>query len=193
MITIAWDVDDILNDLMRRWLEDKWLPGHPGLKIAFAQITENTPEKIIGVTREEYRKSLDDYRLSGAYFKLAPDAQVMDWFSANGDKARHIVLTAVPAKAAHISAEWVMRNFGKWIRSFNFVPSPRPGEDIPDYGRTKADYLEWLGKVDLLIEDSQENILQAQEKGIKGILVAKPWNKSKLSVKETLAQINKIL
>ncbi|MFH0855128.1 MAG: hypothetical protein V1869_01220 [Candidatus Omnitrophota bacterium] len=193
MITIAWDVDDILNDLMRCWLVDKWLPEHPDCRVCFEQITQNTPEYIIKSTKEEYRLSLDIFRLSGAYHRLSPDPEVLAWFENFGEKARHIALTCVPLKAAHISADWVMRNFGKWIRSFNFVPSPRLNEEAPDYGHSKAGYLEWLNNVDVLVEDSEENILQAKELGLKGILVAKPWNKSGLSIKAALAQINKII
>jgi 5'(3')-deoxyribonucleotidase len=193
MITIAWDVDDILNDLMRAWLTQKWLPAHPDCKVRFEQIIRNPPEEIIGGTKEEYQRSLDDFRLSRAYLDLPPDAQVLEWFTLYGDQARHLALTSVPVKAAHISAEWVIRNFGKWIRSFNFIPSPRTGEVNPEYDRNKADYLQWLNKADILIEDSPENIRQAEEKGIKGILVAQPWNKSSLPFKDALVQINKLL
>ncbi|MDP2927684.1 MAG: hypothetical protein Q8N80_02655 [Candidatus Omnitrophota bacterium] len=193
MITIVWDVDDILNDLMRCWLVNKWLPEHPDCKVNFEQITENTPERIIRSTKEEYLSSLDSFRLSKAYSEIKPDPEVLAWFEEFGDKARHIALTFVPIKAAHISADWVMRNFGKWIRSFNFVPSLRVNEQAPNYGNTKADYLKWLNKIDVLVEDSEENIRQAKELGIRGILVGKPWNKSNLSVTAALAEINRLL
>lgn len=193
MITIAWDVDDVLNDLMRCWLVKKWLPEHPDCKACFEQITQNTPEHIIKSTKEEYRLSLDAFRLSGAYLQLEPNPEILAWFEEFGDKARHIALTSVPLKGAHISADWVMQNFGKWIRSFNFVPSPRKGELVPEYDHSKADYLRWLNKIDVLVEDSEENIREAKELGIRGILVAKPWNKSGLSVRAALAEINKLL
>ena len=193
MINIAWDVDDVLNDLMYCWLTKKWLPEHPDCKVSFEQITQNTPERIIHSSKEGYRLSLDAFRLSGAYLQLQPNPEVLAWFEEFGDKARHIVLTSVPIKAAHISADWVIKNFGKWIRSFNFVPSERTGEKIPEYDRNKADYLKWLNKIDVLVEDSEENIRAAEELGIRGILVARPWNKSNLSVKGALAEINKLL
>jgi len=193
MITIAWDVDDILNDLMRCWLVDKWLPEHPDCKVSFEQITENTPECIINSTKEEYLLSLDNFRLSKAYSEIKPNQEVLAWFEEFGDKARHIALTFVPIKAAHISADWVMRHFGKWIRSFNFVPSLRANEQAPDYGNTKADYLRWFNKIDVLVEDSEENIRQAEELGIRGILMGKPWNKGNLSLKDALVEISKII
>lgn len=193
MITIAWDVDDILNDLMSCWLTNEWLTGHPGCNLSFEQITENTPERIISSTKEEYWASLDSFRFSDAYLDMKPNPQVLAWFEKSGSKARHIALTSVPVRAAYISAGWVLKNFGKWIRSFNFVPSLRTGENIPEYDRTKSDYLKWLNNVDLLVEDSQENILQAEKLGIKGLLVKKPWNKSSLLIEDALVEISKIV
>ena len=193
MLTIAWDVDDILNDLMCFWLVDKWLLEHPDCRVSFKQITENTPERIIKGTLAEYRLSLDSFRLSGAYARLEPNPEILAWFRESGDKARHIALTAVPVKAAHISADWVLKNFGKWIRTFHFIPSLRMDDAAPEYDQNKADYLKWLNKVDVLVEDSEDNIRQAKELGVKGVLIARPWNKSNLSVKEALTELNKLL
>jgi len=193
MKTVAWDVDDILNDLMRCWLIDKWLPEHPDCKVCFEQITQNTPEHIINRPKEEYQLSLDAFRLSGAYLQLQPNPEILAWFEESGNKARHIVLTSVPVKAAHISADWVMKNFGRWIRSFNFIPSLRAGEQALEYDHSKADYLRWLNKIDILVEDSEENIREAEELGIKGILVKKPWNKGSLLFKDALVEINQLL
>ena len=35
MKTIVWDVDDVLNDLMRDWLTQWWMPAHPETKIDY--------------------------------------------------------------------------------------------------------------------------------------------------------------
>lgn len=193
MITIAWDVDDVLNDLMYCWLTDKWVLDHPGCRVGFEQIMENTPERIINSTKQEYWASLDSFRLSKAYINMKPNPEILAWFEEFGDKARHIALTSVPLKAAHISADWVMRNFGRWIRSFNFVPSLRIGERIPEYDHNKADYLKRLNIADVLVEDNEQNIREVEKIGIKGMLIKKPWNKSVLSVKGALAEIDKLL
>lgn len=193
MLTIAWDVDDILNDLMYCWLIGKWLVEHPDCKVNFEQITQNPPERIINSTMEEYQMSLDSFRLSKAYSEMKPNPQILEWFERSGDKARHIALTSVPIKAAHISASWVINNFGKWIRSFNFVPSLKPGEQAPEYDCTKTAYLKWLNKVDILVEDNAQNIREAKELGIKCVLVKKPWNKGNLAVNDALAEINKVI
>jgi hypothetical protein len=86
-----------------------------------------------------------------------------------------------------------MKNFGRWIRSFNFVPSLRTAERIPGYDSSKADYLKWLNKINLLVEDNEENVRGAQELGIKCILIKKPWNKNGRPLKESLEEITKLL
>ena len=193
MISIVWDVDDVLNDLMHCWLDNKWLPEHLDCQVTFEQITQNTSEQIINASKEEYLLSLDNFRLSKAYFEMKPNPEILAWFKKYGEKARHVALTSVPIKAAHISANWVMKNFGRWIRSFNFIPSSRAGEQIPEYDCSKADYLKWLNKIDVLVEDNEQNIREAEKLGIKGILVRRPWNKSNLTLKDALVEINKII
>jgi hypothetical protein len=192
MITIAWDIDDVLNDLMRCWFRDQWLPAHLGSKIRFEEITENPPERVLGCTKDDYLCSLDDFRASEAFWEMSPDPAIMAWFETSGDQARHIALTAVPQALAHRSASWVLKHFGKWIRSFHFVPSPRSGEKIPAYDRSKADFLTWFGKADVLVDDSEQNIREAAKAGVQGFLVAQPWNHG-LKTQDVLKKLNELI
>ncbi len=188
MKTIIWDVDDVLNDLMYYWLTKKWLPEHPDCKVCFEQITENPPHRIINATEEEYQQSLDAFRVSKDYQAMKPNKEVLAWFEKYGDKARHLVLTAVPLKMAHISAAWVTRHFGQWIRGFHFIPSKRSGEQIPEYDKNKPEFLKRLGEFDLFIEDTEKNIEGIEKKSL---LVSRPWNKSKDSMQDVLVKITK--
>lgn len=193
MITVAWDVDDILNNLMFDWFTKKWLVEHRDCKIKFEQLTDNPPHQILQIEESEYLKSLDDYRLSDNYINSIPNSEILQWFEKYGAYARHLAVTAVPLKAAHISAFWVIRHFGKWIRSFNFLPSKRSNEDTTEYYHNKNDYLNTLKKIDILIEDNQMNIIEPQKNGIKCFLVEKPWNNGKLTVTEILNELNRIV
>ncbi len=184
MITIAWDIDDVLNDLMRCWFEEKWLPAHQECKKGYEDLKENPPHRILGVSLDEYLQSLDEYRLSEQYLKMKPLKEVMEWFLTHGRKFRHIALTAVPLGVSSLSAQWVFKNFGIWLRTFHFVPSKRLQEDIPEYEKDKGDFLRWFGKVDVLIDD---NIKSAAMAGIKGILMPRPWNNQNHSVEEVLS------
>ena len=191
MLTIAWDIDDVLNELMKEWFEKGWNVKHPECKLDYEDLTKNPPHELLGVKKEEYLASLDEFRLNN-FSALKPIPEVMDWFLKYGDKCRHIALTSTPLTTAPLSAEWVIRNYGKWIRTFHFIPSPRDGIIIPEYDKTKGEYLAH-NKADIIVEDSEENIISAEKAGVKGVLFARPWNSGKNSIEETLYEIsNKI-
>lgn len=193
MLTIAWDVDDILNDLMGCWLEQQWKREHPQCELTYHDIKQNGPQELLGVPLQDYLNSLDEFRQSPAFPAMKPNPLVMGWFKRYGSQARHIVLTAVPLSCAHISAEWVVRHFGKWIRTFHFVPSFREGVDVPDYDLRKAEFLQWISKVDVLVEDNGKNASEAAEAGVQGLLVDRPWNSSNRSMEEVLAELTGLL
>lgn len=193
MKTIAWDVDDVLNDLMRVWFEDFWRPKHPQLELNYEAIKINPPQELLSVSKEEYLASLDDFRLSGLYAKLEPIGEVKEWFEINGAKYRHVALTRVPVAVSNISAMWVMKNFGKWIRSFHFIPSYRKGENPPVYDESKGAYLNYFGKADLLIDDTMENIETAEKARVKTLVFPRPWNNSKMTINIMLDEILRVV
>lgn len=176
MKTIVWDVDDVLNDLMLSWFSEAWMREHPDCAVKYGDITENPPHDILGVGRDEYLGSLDGFRLSGLYADMPPHPAAKEFFGRHGDGFRHIALTAVPLKAAHVSAGWVMKHFGRWIRTFHFIPSKREGEALPSYDEDKGRFLEWLGKADLFIDDNSGNLSHARRTGIKALAAPRPWN-----------------
>jgi hypothetical protein len=188
MKTIVWDVDDVLNDLMRRWFESKWLQEHAGCTVSYEMIVENPPDRILGISHDEYLYSLDSFRLS-AMQQLLPVPEVLNWFNKYGHHFRHIALTANPFCAASGSAEWVIRHFGYWIRSFNFVPSMRKTQPENIYDLTKADYLCWWGKADFFVDDNPVHVQAAREIGITSFLMPRPWNSNPSSITETLESL----
>lgn len=189
MITIAWDIDDVLNDLMNAWFTNRWLPDHPGCGVKYEGLTENPPHGLLGADLNEYLASLDRFRLSGLYPAMEPVPEVMEWFSEHGGMARHAALTAVPLLAAHVSAEWVMRHFGTWLRSFHFVPSGREDVEAPEYDGNKGDFLKRMNSIDILVDDNENNIRGAEAAGVKGILFPRPWNSSRLEIKDVLEEL----
>jgi FMN phosphatase YigB (HAD superfamily) len=189
MRTVVWDVDDVLNDLMYQWFMRAWLPEHPDCRTEYTGLSENPPHAALGVAREEYLASMDAFRKTNAGIHLTPNAEVLEWFAAHGSRFRHIALTARPLETAPEVAAWVMRHFGAWIRCFGVVPT-RPGEGIPMYDRGKGDFLRWLGKGDVFVDDTEENLKQAGELGFKTLTWPQPWNSSKQSSARTLAQLS---
>ena len=187
-----WDVDDVLNDLMGEWFRMSWLKNHPECSLDYSMIIHNPPHELLGVSKVEYLNSLDAFRHN--HFKdLNPLPEMLEWFSNNGSKAHHIVVTSVPLKAAHLSAEWVFKHFGRWIRSFNIVPSPRPGEAPEKEITTKAEYIRSFSKIDIVVEDSHETLRSMEEIGINTVAIPRPWNEFCGVTSDALTQLNSLI
>jgi hypothetical protein len=191
MRTIVWDVDDVLNGLMHSWFTKGWKMEHPECGIEYAELTKNPPHEVLGIACEDYLASLDAFRKTKSGIELTPNVEALDWFTQHGSRFRHIALTARPLESTPEVAWWVMRHFGSWIRSFGVVPA-RIGKEVPLYDNGKGDYLHWLGKGDVLVDDSEENLAQAVELGIRTVRWPQPWNHSLRNTTETLAEIMEI-
>lgn len=193
MVTIAWDVDDVLNDLMRDWFETGWKAEHRECKVSYDDLSENPPHRILRVTKERYLESLDAFRADSFQERMIPMLAVKKWFIHHGKEFRHIALTSVPFFAAGESARWVLTHFGEWIRTFHFVPSYRDACDIPMYDEKKHEFLKWIQRVDCLVDDNEDNIEGAQSAGIKGLLFPRPWNSGKNKpVESVLASLSSL-
>jgi hypothetical protein len=191
MLTIVWDVDDVLNDLMRVWLETAWLAAHRECHVRYEGLHENPPHRLIGASVGEYLASLDEFRRKGMEI-LQPLGEAEAWFKAHGARYRHLALTAVPLCCAPLSAAWVVRHFGRWIRDFHFVPSARTGESLPTYEGSKLDFLKWWGKGDVLVDDGREITEAAGTLGMKALLMPRPWNHGQGTVAGVFQQLEKL-
>jgi FMN phosphatase YigB (HAD superfamily) len=188
MLTFVWDVDDVLNDLMRTWFTDVWLPGHPECQLKYADILQNPPHQALGISKSEYLDSLDTFRLSTKARAMPPNSGIMEWLRSHGARHRHMALTARPLDSAPYLSEWLFHHFGDYLRFFGVVPT-RQEAGVPVYDTTKEEFLRWFGKADLLIDDSPENIAAAGRLGIRSVLFPQPWNGNKTTVDETLRQL----
>lgn len=191
MRTLVWDVDDILNDLMVQWFSHGWLAEHPDCPISFKGLTSNPPHTVLGVERAAYLESMDRFRRTERALNMTPNGEVLAWFREHGHSFRHLALTARPLETAPDVAHWVMRHFGAWIRCFGVVPS-RPENGVPVYDQSKGDFLAWLKLGDALIDDSSENILQAESLGLRTFQPAQPWNNSSLTIEKVLEQLTQL-
>ena len=192
MKTIVWDIDDVLNDLMRDWFEQEWRPCHRHCAVIYSDLRENPPDAILGISRTEYLQSLDAFRRTG-FESLNPVPEALSWFERHGARCRHIALTSVPLHAAHLSASWVLRHFGRWIRSVNIVPSHREGDGAVEYDKTKKEFLDWWGKADIFVDDSEINVTAASELGVAAIAMPRPWNSACSSIAETFERLGQMI
>jgi len=191
MVTVAWDLDDVLNSLMREWFEAAWLPEHPSCTVTYAEIVENPPHRVLGISEAEYLASLDHFRLSDDARRMLPNDEVLDWLGMHGGSVRSLVLTARPLPSVGPAAEWLFRHFGGYIRTFSVVPM-RLAEGLPALDSTKKSFLQWLGKVDVLVDDSAANCADACSLGMRGILFPQPWNGNRATIAETLELLRSV-
>ena len=189
MQTVVWDVDDVLNDLMYQWFAYGWRVEHSDCLISYQDLTNNPPHQVLGIGRAEFLSSMDSFRKTERARNMSPNPEVVTWFQERGAGFRHIALTARPLETAPDVAHWVMHHFGAWIRCFGVVPT-RLDEGLPIYDRTKGEYLAWLGRGDILVDDSGENIRDAGSLGLRTLQPAQPWNTSRLSVSDLLHQLS---
>jgi hypothetical protein len=188
MLTIAWDIDDVLNELMRTWFTEVWKREHTDCGMSYSDITENPPDRVLGISRSEYLFSLDEFRVSEQARAMAPNPSVLQWLQESGANHRHIALTARPLESAPHAAEWLFRHFGNYMRTVAVVPTRFPA-GAPLYDRDKAEYLSWLGKANVLVDDSEENIRGAERLGVRGVVYPQPWNHASQTVGETLQSL----
>lgn len=184
MKTIVWDIDDVLNDCTKTWLENCWRPAHPGCTLKYEDITENPPHRLLCVKRDEYLDSLDRFRLSPQARAMVPDAYLMNWFKKCGFRYRHIALTARPRKTVFSAIDWVLQYYSEWFQTFSFVPAERHGEPPGHPDRDKSDFLAWLVKADYFVDDHPGNVMAAKKLGIEAFLVARPWNSGGLALED---------
>ncbi len=185
MKTIVWDLDDVLNQHQAVWFLANHQRFNHGLE--YADLTTNPPCKLLGLSLEEYYRSIDEFRLSPAAAAMKPQEEVLSWFQNWGPRFHHIVLTARPRDTAAPAAEWVFRHFGEWVSHFAVVPSPRGN----DQGQlTKATFIATHFKeVDFFIDDHTANVAEVAQLGIRSFLFPQPWNKSPWSVAEILTAL----
>jgi hypothetical protein len=186
--TIAWDVDDVLNDLTRTWLDHGWRAAHPDCAIRYEQLTANPPHDCLGTTHDEYLRSLDAFRLA-RFDSLDPSPAILAWLARHGADHRHVAVTATPRAVAPLSAAWVLRHFGDWIRAFVFVPSPRADDQFPRYDHSKGDAFGWLTSIDVLVDDSPRHVAVARAAGRAAVLVPRPWNSAPGTLDDALAEL----
>lgn len=193
MLTLVWDVDDVLNDLMRCWLEQAWRREAPGCRVGYEDLVENPPHRLLGCTLDRYLDSLDRFRLGRGFADLQPRPEILAWFQRHGARFHHVALSSVPLAACHLSAEWTLRHLGRWLRTYRFVPSHRPHDPAPVLDLDKAACLRRMPQVSLFIDDNEDNVAAAREAGFETVLFPRPWNSARdRSVSDVIVQLDRL-
>lgn len=174
---IVWDFDDVLFPLTEFWFAAY---GHRiQSKITqYDQITENPPHVIMGISREQYHESLDQFRNSEQAQSLQINRKILEWLGVNGTAYKHYILTARPINTIKSAQKWLKNNFFEPLEGFGFVPAERPGQDLSGYYRTKQDYLKGEGiQFEYFVDDNPVTInAVANIHTATTILFPAPWN-----------------
>lgn len=187
---IVWDVDDVLNRLMYCWL-DNW-NQNTGSNIHYEEIIENPPHKILDITKKDYLFSLDTYRNTKFGRNVSINKNVFQWFQSYGKNFMHIVCTARTVETMPNQSWWVFTYFGKWIHSIVMASSLRNNFA---YGgvKTKAEYIAWLNKDVIFVDDSENNVNEVSKMGGISLLFPQPWNRNNQSEIEFFTDLNRKL
>ena len=100
--------------------------------------------------------------------------------------------SARPIHTMPNQAWWIYHNYGQWIHTVHVAGTGRNKE--MDYKNiSKADFISWIDKEVLFIDDSEENVNAVSETGSETMLYPQPWNSSKHSEEEFIAKLNEKL
>lgn len=188
---VFWDIDDVLNRLMCSWLAD-WQQDREDYLIKFSGLSENPPHNILGISLETYYKSLDDFRNSEKAKSQKPNPILMEWFCKHGAHHTHIALTARPLPTMANQAWWIYHNFGEWIHTVAVVPALREQKNRKRL-KNKSQYIQWLGKGDIFVDDSTENVAAVAKLGLRSFLYPQPWNENRQTEAEFIKTLTKEL
>lgn len=187
---VAWDVDDVLNPLMRRWLEG--FERTTGRVIPYDSLHANPPLAATGLSLDEYLASLDAFRRDH-YASLEPSPLALEWFEAEGARTRHVAVTATPLRAASTSTDWVLRHFGRWVEHVHVVPSPRPDDPTPNPPPDKGALLARMDGPLVLVDDSPAQVAGARARGLHALLYPQPWNGSEESAVDVMRELSRLV
>ena len=184
---IVWDVDDVLSCLMESWLEH-WNQENDS-NVSLKDIKENPPHKILGISREMYFNSLDNFRNTEAGKNVQENSTMKNWFKNHGNKYNHIACTARPIETMPNQAWWIYHNYGCWIHTVHASGTFRKLKT--DYRMvSKADFISWIDKKVIFIDDSEDNVKAVSATGSETILYPRPWNDADYSPENFITRLN---
>jgi hypothetical protein len=186
--TICWDIDDVLNSLMREWLRYEQSKERVNHYMPYSDLTENPPHHLLGWSLAEYRASLDEFRIKNDT-SLAPNTEILRWMVNTGACFRHVAVTSRPIHAVPTIAQWLFRHFGACIHTFSVAPSPSRGGV-----ESKLDFVQRNYPGSILVDDDPNNLLPTSpipmEFPVLTVLYPQPWNQSQWTVSHLLQTLH---
>ena len=167
---IAIDLDDVIADFTRAFLEFCNLQFNKNLKFEdwkryhFSEVFGGTEEDELEVVKEFFRSGWTEK------FDFIDGAKkAIEELSGENEL---IIITSRLEEFREKTKEFLTQHFSDI--SFKIIHSKNPKEEP---GKTKADFCKALG-VGVIIEDHDKYALECAEKGIKVLMLDKPWNRN---------------
>jgi uncharacterized HAD superfamily protein len=181
---IAFDVDDILAEFNQAWaiFHNK----NYGTNLAYEDFTDFDYTKFINIDREEAAKRIFEFYSTNEFVNLKVVEGALDTVNKLNSKHELYVLTSRDVSIKDLTVDWVKRNFGDVFDEI-YLTSQLTLAGF-NHKVTKGDFCLKYG-IELLVEDAPMHAQEAVEKGIKVVLVEKPWNKSFIYTNENLIRI----
>lgn len=183
---IVWDVDDVLNNLMASWIDD-WSYRNKK-KYRINDLIENPPNRMLKISLEEYYNDLDTFRNENNGDHIPVNKEIMVWFKEKGHLFHNIACTARSKSTRACQARWIYNNYGNWISTVNMSYSGRLKNKKDSLN--KIEFLGFLNKDLLFIDDNEDTIKEAKDMGFDTLLYPQPWNSSTITVNELINKIN---
>ena len=120
-----------------------------------------------------YFNSLDEFRNSEAGKNLQPNDTIKSWFKIHGNKFNHLSCTPRPIDSMPNQAWWIYDNYCQWIHTVHAVGTNRDG-DTNYQTEPKGDFISWINKEVVFVDDSEKNITAVSTTGAETILYHQP-------------------
>ncbi len=187
-IIIIWDIDDVLNNFTKEWLN--WYNKQNKKDFLYLNLYENPPCRYINIKIEDYLNSIDCFRKE-KFLKLKPRKEIIEWFKKSPvEKIFNIALTSIPEKFIEMSSFWLFKNFKTWIKGFFSVPTIRNS----NLKQNKENIIKLMKKVDIFIDDNEQNVNSIKNFVKHSLIFPAPWNKErKKTIPDFLRELDEII
>jgi len=169
---IAIDIDEVLAEQLNALVD--FYKTKTGVFISKEKFHTDYWPEVWGISLEEAIKVDGEFKNSKLFNNLATVKGSVNAIKSLSEKHRLIIITSRPIKTKAKTCGWLDSNFGDSFEDIFFSCEFHIDNES---GKSKLEICEGLG-IGLLVEDSREYSWACAEKGIRVLLLDKPWNQN---------------
>jgi uncharacterized protein len=171
-IKIAIDLDDTLSSLIAEFI--KWHNREYNTIWEYADATDYHWEVWMGTTEEYAVRTIHKFFETPEFANLPVLSGAKDWINSLKDNYDLYIVTARQSLVEDITREWINKNFPNTFQ--DIVLGNHYALD-GTRGPSKGELCEKLG-CKVLVDDNIYHIDSLLKRGIKTIILDRPWNRS---------------